>query len=114
MNDVYVAVPKEAFPLELEVKTACPMANGTARISTDTVKIQDVKSGAMSINGHDFLTALFESGVNIQVIDGDTVDPGLCVNGKLVLEGCGILPILEGVIEVLKLECAAQGEYPSR
>ena len=107
-----LSVPKEELPMELEVKTAYPLDNGTARIYTDTVKIEDVKSGAMSINGHNFQTALFGDGLNIRVTGGDTVDPVMYINGELVLEGCGIALILKTLLEVLKLECSTQDEYP--
>ena len=113
METVKVTVPKERLPMELKVKTAYPLGNDSARISTDTVKIEDLESGAMSINGYEFLTALFGAGLNIRVSGGDTIDPALYINGELALEGCGIALILETLMEVLKLECATQGEYPS-
>ena len=112
METVRVTVPREWLPMELKVKTAYPLGNDSARISTDTVKIEDLKSGAMSINGCEFLTALFGAGLNIRVSGGDTIDPALYINGELALEGCGIALILETLMEVLKLECATQGEYP--
>lgn len=113
METVKVTVPKERLPMELKVRTAYPLGNDSARISTNTVKIEDLASGAMAINGCEFLTSLFGAGLNIRVSGGDTVDPSLYINGELAMEGCGIALILETLMEVLKLECGAQGEYPS-
>ena len=112
METVKVTVPKERLPMELKIQTAYPLGNDSARISTSAVRIEDLASGAMSINGCGFLTSLFGKGLTLKVMGGDTVDPSLYINGELVMEGCGIAPILETLMEVLKLECSTQNEYP--
>ena len=108
-----MAMQKVRFPLEINVQSAYPMENGSARTFANNVCIKDIRAGAMTINGYDFHTALFGDGLNIMVSGGDTADPALYINGELVMEGCGISPVLETVMEILKLECATQNEYPS-
>lgn len=114
MKTVQIKVPKADPNWEYEVKTATVYENGDTRVFTDSVKIQNPKTGEMSIDGSSFKTALFGEGVNIRVSGADTIDPSLYINGELATEGGGMTLILESILEILKLECASQtGDYPT-
>lgn len=113
METVRIDAPKADPNWEYSVKTATAFDNGKTRVFTDLVKIQNPKTGEMSIDGYDFKTTLFSEGVNIRVSGADTIDPSLYINGKLAVDGGGMALILESILEVLKLECASQtGDYP--